>query len=364
MAHLIETTDRVHSNKGHEWHGKAIFKQGADGVPVELTREELKDIMFPLVSCMGMSGVGPDGHPIHFPEYQGVVADLRGRGNGAGFVPLAIHGDTYGMIDNGMIWDGLKEGLQGIPHAITTAGTLDGCKRFFVSVELLDAPGFTVRRDTFKAYVNFISSHDGSLALRGYDSSVRIVCNNTLNFSLGAGAKGKLNAVVKHTGNAHVHIARMGDWLKDTLASREAVKGEFEKLMDTPLAPRQAMTALQGLLWEELHHPEAFSTRARNTITGIHDLYANGKGNHGGSAYDLLNGFTEYYTAGPGAGNRDKLTPLELRANGSFGGAAEKKTEFAKLLCSVDKTGQTGLESLIEMGATGGEKAFLSTRNN
>ena len=74
------------------------------------------------------------------------------------------------------------------------------------------------------------------------------------------------------------------------------------------------------------------SSRTRNAIEGIAGLFANGKGNKGRTAYDLLNGATEYWTSGDGTGK--KASRLEKVSKGLFGTAAEHKRAFVNLLTS------------------------------
>jgi len=330
MSHLIETIDRTYSNKGKEWHGLATVPLTAAGCPVtSLTRDNISDILFPLAETT-LHGDGPDGSRIPLPDNKLVCADLRHRGEG--FAPLGIHGDKYLAIENTQIFEAVENALDGTAHTLTTAGTLDGCRRFYMTVQLSDAASLTPGNEAWKAFLCFVTSHDGSLALRAYDSGTRIVCNNTLMMSLGN--KGSHSLRITHTRGNRRQLANFPNFLDSVLKGREKFAEAYSSLMARGIARADAFAGLVGMFWQATGQPEALSSRAENAVAGINRAFERGMGNKGQTFADLLNGFTEYYTSGEGCGVSAK--PFERAIASQFGGQAEKKNQFFRDLVNND----------------------------
>lgn len=348
MASLIENTDRVYSNKGAEWHGTAIHKK-ADGTPLEITEEVLSPILFPVCKLENLIGT-VDGVSVPVPGLQVVAADLRFRNEG--FAPLGAHSRSYKIISNREVFHAMERAMDGIPHVITTAGTLNGCRRFFISVQLMDGGDFMVNGEKFHGIYNFITSHDGELALQGYNSMTRIVCNNTLLASLHS-AK---NAVrIKHLQGSEVEMTNMAEFINDSLKVRAEFTENYGFLMESRITREEAQLAITGHMWNELDQPEKFSTRSKNVINGVLELFEHGRGNKGETRADLLNGYTDYFSNGRGTGVT--AAPISRAINSHFGNAAEKKARFGKILLSGEPK---DFIDLITAGDKGGLNAYLS----
>jgi hypothetical protein len=338
----------VFSNKGAEWHGTAIHKK-PDGSALEITEEVLSPILFRVCKLENLVGT-IDGISVPVPGLQVVAADLRHRNEG--FTPLGTHTESYKIIENREVFKAMERAMDGIPHVITTAGTLNGCRRFFISVQLRDGSEFMVNGEKFHGVYNFITSHDGTLALQSYNSITRIVCNNTLLASLHS-AK---NAVrIKHLQNAPVEMLNMAEFINDSLQVRAEFTENYGTLMESRITHEEAQLAITGYMWNELDSPEKFSTRSKNVISGVMELFRHGRGNRGETVADLLNGYTDYFSNGRGTGI--KSAPITRAVNSHFGNAAEKKARFGKILLSGDSADFT---SLVAAGEKGGLNAFLN----
>lgn len=210
---------------------------------------------------------------------------------------------------------------------MTTAGTLGNCRRFFISVALDgDSRGFQVGGDRFLAYLNFVTSHDGSLALQAYDSNTRIVCQNTLNWSLQD--QGAFRVHVKHTSGADAEIADLSRLIDATLASRRDLAANLERLGNVSVDHDSATRLVAGWKYLQQDQPKAFGTPTKNAVRRIVENFHFGRGCYGNNAYDVWNGVTEYYTSGRGAG---ASTTREQRVSSSFfGGAAAQKVDFTR----------------------------------
>lgn len=362
MSHMIEKNDMIYSNQGAEWHGLAHYKTG-DGIPyADLSREIISPILFPVREISGLSGFDSAGRPVQFPDYRGIAADLTGRPDGT-MIPLSVQSDGYKIIENSEIWEAVKNGLADVPHVVTAAGTLGDCRRFFLTVQLTEAPEFIINGEKWKSYVNFISSHDGTLALAGYDSSVRIVCQNTLRFSQSKRNRGQHRLSIVHKKGATLAVANMSAWLESMLKNRTLSAQALERLLDIPLNPERVEKIVTGYAYLETKEPDELSTRALNQVSGIIDRVYNGNGNAVASgradkptAFDLLNGFTDFFTNGNGAGGKD-VPAVQSRINSLFGGAAEKKESVASAMMADCMEWLASMETASDRYKTGLERA-------
>jgi len=332
MSHeIVQPIDEVYSTTGTEWHGLAAH------VPA-ITDTEVNRLC-PIIHEMPLAGE-INGKHVVVPNYKALVADYsvcRPETAGGEFelVPLHIPKKGYGVISNCELYRALQDALKDVDAEVVTAGTLGAGRRCFFSVNLRGESEMKINGDDFLAYLNFVTSHDGTLAASAYDSTVRIVCQNTLNWSLEAA--GDVGFKVYHTQGANTAISKMGELLNAILAGRAEFKTTMEYLATVQVSAGDAEKIAAGYFVFGQSAGESkleyeLSTRTRNAIEGIAGLFANGKGNKGRTAYDLLNGATEYWTSGDGTGK--KASRLEKVSKGLFGTAAEHKRAFVNLLTS------------------------------
>jgi hypothetical protein len=246
----------------------------------------------------------------------------------------------YKVINNREVIDCMKASFAGLDVKITTAGTLEGAKKFFVSVDIGDSD-LIINKDNFKAYVNFITGHDGTLAMTAYDSLVRIVCMNTLIAS--RQAAGEAGFSVYHTKNADLAMKNLPELFNAILKGRANLKEVMEYLDGNKCDHNDALAMAAGYFCLETDKAE-LSTRAMNAAQGIATLFSRGIGNKGETLYDLANGATEYWTSGEGTGSTKvdrhgkPVTSLADRTYRSqMGSAATHKESFVAMLANDDR---------------------------
>ena len=232
--------------------------------------------------------------------------------------PLHVAKGTYNVIQNSAIWECLQNSLEGLDFKVSSIGSLDGKKKVFICVELGDTRKMSIAGDEFKNYLTFASSHDGSMSFEAYDTSIRTICNNTLQWS--RNAKGKLRFNVRHTKNHQARITNVEQAISDLFDKRQALADKIEQLAEKPLTLAQAEKVIAGFV-------DVKSTRSINIGSQILDLFQTGKGNSGKTQYDLLNGVTEFYTH-HSKGSTVKDAQSKQVATSEFGSAANKKVEF------------------------------------
>jgi len=354
MSHgIVLPIDRVLSTAGPEWHGLATQ------VPI-IGDTEASQLFFDIRE-MEVGGL-IDGEMVRMDRHKALVADYRtcrpdlvaletGEADGSTvtglhkFVPLHIPRHSYKPIDNRAVWNSMKDAMKeaGIDGEVTSAGTLEAGKKFFISLAISGEEGFSVNAngtsDKFLANLNFIASHDGTTGVKAYDSTIRIVCMNTFRASLQAA--GEVDFVVYHTQGSDGAMRNLGPLVGKILAGRETFRNQLEYLASLPCTAQEAEQIALGYFVAATSKKE-LAKQSLNAADEISTLFCKGKGNNGRTMYDLFNGLTEYYTHGPGTGKKASKAEKVTAAN--FGAAADHKEAFANLLFS-EETRQQMLEA-------------------
>lgn len=320
MSHNIKESDKVISI-AKCWHG------------LETIVQVITFLTSGLNWTVGEFPLTANGQPI-----EGWKALIRSDIN----LVLHLFKDGYKVIQNAQIWTAMETALAGIPYRVVTAGSLGGCKRTFISIELLGQPDDYVRGDQFKNYLTFINSFDGFCTARLYGSNTRVVCQNTLNMSLSD--KGFLDLSVKHTTGADLRFADMANTVQTYLQSKAAFYADLAKLADRPISAATAANLIAGFVADP--KTGKLSAKSANQGKKMMELFATGKGNKGQTRYDLLNGVTEYYTHETNPDNRGKA--LASNMLGTFG---ERKGDMLDILLSdaaLDKWAAKGAAILAD----------------
>jgi phage/plasmid-like protein (TIGR03299 family) len=87
---------------------------------------------------------------------------------------------------------------------IETGGAIFGGKRFWILAKLNRASDEVVEGDEICHYILAINGHDGMLAFRAFPTSVRVVCNNTVQLALASKLARRFRK--KHNTNIHMKI--------------------------------------------------------------------------------------------------------------------------------------------------------------
>lgn len=311
MAHLIKENDIIASIESC-WHGLEKLKK--EIITFEDTETDIEIIECPIVALQ--KEIDGSKNILEIPDYK----SLFGQRQDGPLFPLSIQKKSYGLVPNKTIFEMIENSLKGIDYKIVSAGTLDNCKKVFYCVEFLDDQKYLVNGDEFKTYTVFKSSHDASEKLEAYDTATRVVCNNTLQWS--KSEKGILKMTTRHSKNVLSRIPNLEKSIAEMFIKRKEFFEKIEKLDKMKITSDDA----QYILAAFNANGDKLSTRAYNTIQTQKNLFENGKGNKGKSAYDLLNGVTEYFT------HLSKSETKSQVSSSEFGLGADKKVEFSMLL--------------------------------
>lgn len=357
MSSLIKENDITLSNQGSEWHGNAVHITNEDGTPRAITTEDATPCLFPLVESVASNHVLENGDIVTGDKSKTLFADVRDRFTNEsyseikqnileqmppnpekdekapireGYLELATMGAGYQRIENSSIWEGLANAFnaEGVPFEVTTVGTLNNLRQFYLSICLPDNHDYTFGDDKFQANLNMITSHDGSLACLAYDSMIRIVCSNTLRWSMNASHAAEFK--IKHTKNAAVQFDRLHEFLTAIFAGRDEFANLVKDLQDREVNRNDFRNFAKGYLAKtnKVKKGMELSTRSQNAVFELETLFCKGQGNKGETAYDVMNAGTEYWTSGQGTGVNPDTKPHVRWAKSSFGAAAEHKEQW------------------------------------
>lgn len=321
---IVEPIDRILSIEGTEWHRKALVKE-------QITIVEAKELLFPIVQSPAFVNI--EGNQVALEDYKVLCADLRDCRPDLEakdqIVPLHIPKAGYQVIDNGAVWSAMEKALADLEAKVTSVGTLEGGKKFFISTSIGDSE-MVINKDKFKFFLNFVTSHDGTIAMNTYDSSIRIVCMNTLRWSMSAA--GEVGFKVYHTKNADLAMANLPDLVNAILKGRAELKDVMEYLATCKVDHNDALAMAAGYFAISTGETK-LSTRSMNAATEIATLFSRGIACKGEDLYDLANGATEYWTSGIGTGKKGASEGTRLYRS-AMGGAANHKQDFVALLAN------------------------------
>jgi hypothetical protein len=324
MASGIEKPhDIILSVLNTEWHGEAEVHQ-------VITREVAKRAFYKVLESPAQVTI--DGQAVNLDKYKVLVADHRNVRDDLDandmLVPLHIPKAGYTPIDNEQVWDVMEGALKDIGAKITSLCTLERGKKFSISADI-GSSEMTINKDKFKAYLNFTTSHDGTIAMNVYDSMIRIVCMNTFRWSMQA--MGDVQFKVYHTKNANLALQNLPDLVNAILKGRTELKEVMEYLETCKVDGNEAIAMAMGY-FAQTTGTTKLSTRAVNAANEITLLFSRGIGNKGESLYDLANGATEYWTSGKGVGEKNSNANRLYRS--AMGSAADHKQAFIGMLAN------------------------------
>jgi phage/plasmid-like protein (TIGR03299 family) len=175
-----------------------------------------------------------------------------------------------------------------------SAGALGNGAKIWCSVRVPKADIEIVKGDRHETYLVFATAHDGSMAHTVKLTTVRVVCQNTLNAALSDGASAFR---VKHTKNADVRMDKAKSLMTGVVTDAKRLEEKLQALRSRKMT-RETMVQVLNKLFPAPKEENANTTRRENVITEVLGLYACNDNNAfpeiAGSAYNLLNAVTEY----------------------------------------------------------------------
>lgn len=266
------------------WHG--LGQQLSANAPIEVWRREAH-----LDWDIHRSPVQYKNGTLHeFPE-QHVL--YRSDTN----APLAVVSKRYKEVQPGEVLEFFRDLIDGSGFSIETAGTLKGGRRIWA----LARTGYeaeVVARDSVKSYLLLATSCDGTIATTAQFTSVRVVCNNTLQMSLNR-ASGDQSADtvvrVRHNTEFDPNVVKEQLGLIGKQVFDEFM-GRMQALSQKPFSVADADAVLRTL-FSKTTHDDVTESKGYKSVMNLFNGAGRGATLDGveGTAWGLLNAVTEYY---------------------------------------------------------------------
>lgn len=243
--------------------------------------------------------------------------------------PLSIVTPRYKIVQPSEVLEFFRDLVENAGFQIETAGTLKGGKRIWALAKT-NIESEVVDGDNVKSYLLLVTSCDGGLATTAMFTSVRVVCNNTLQMSLGqADATNQIK--VRHNTIFNPEL------VKDSLGlnAQQVFTGFMGRMKD--LSNKSVTIAEAGDIVEAIFARKGVVGEIRESKgfkTVMHLFNGAGMGaNLEGvreTRWGLLNAFTEYTDFHIRARTQDN------RLNSAwFGAGADLKNEAVSVLEAV-----------------------------
>jgi phage/plasmid-like protein (TIGR03299 family) len=236
-----------------------------------------------------MTGYTQDGQPTEIDAF-GIFRD-----DNHAFIGTV--GDVYKPIQNVDAFD-FVDTLLGVSNGAhyETAGALGVGHRIWCLARIPEADFIIDGGDKHQSYLLFTTSHDGSLSAQAKITTTRVVCQNTLSAALAN--EGQL-LKIKHTTNADTKLKAAKSMMGKAITSAKDLAAKLDTLSHRSLT-RDSVRGIFERLFPPTEQDKAngVTMKQSSAISDILRLYETNDNNAfpaiRGSAYNMLNAFTEY----------------------------------------------------------------------
>lgn len=248
MAHEITSTDSLILSSKPAWHGLGLVVENAP-TPAEACKLSGLDwqVGFPKSEVATFE----DGNFVNIKSSR-TLYRLPSPSD-SNYTELWHFGPGYVPIQNAELAE--LAYAFGSDVKIESAGSLQGGRKVFF---LLKGETMEFGHDVVQPYLSLINSHDGTLALSVFPTSVRVVCKNTLSLAL-RDARGRMFKIA-HAGNYQTRIKECADALKRYKSVEAAFAAEVEALRRKEVKSEQALAKFYVDIY---HHLYGMGTTAR-----------------------------------------------------------------------------------------------------
>jgi phage/plasmid-like protein (TIGR03299 family) len=251
---------------------------------------------------------------------------------------LGAVGDKYATIQNEKAFDFVDSLLETSGAHYDTAGALGNGERIFVSATIpySIAPN-RAPNDKSNCFLMFTTSHDGTLSATAKLTTVRVVCQNTLNMAMENSGFGTLK--IRHTESGNDRMDKAKRIFQGVTQTVESLKTKFNLLAERKPNREEIhciMDKLFGKDWKE-------SAQKKNQIEKIACLFDNNDNGAfpeiKGSAYSLLQSVTNFVDHDRTIRRTDSTKNMNESAirtqSALFGSGDEFKSEALEIILSA-----------------------------
>lgn len=226
-----------------------------------------------------------------------------------------------------------------------TAGSLRGYTQVFLTMKMPQTMELRVKDgslDVTEYYLALLNSHDGSVAITGLITPVRIVCANTQQAAIHSAVS---SFKIRHTRNWQNALEEARRVLGIAFRYEEAFEAEVKRLYAMEMSAEQAKVAAEGLVELSKVDPDGrAATQRHNTANAIVKLFVSSPtiaGKIGGTRWGFYNAVSEYADHFQGVRNAhgDEASARAIRTitaaqanNGLKASAWKMMTESSRLV--------------------------------
>lgn len=321
MAHGLDRTSRGYSMayiNQVPWHG--LGQKLSPDSPIEIWAKEA-----------GMEWEIKRSEVQYRADSHGIVRDMPERHvlyRSDTAKPLSIVSDGYNVVQPKEVLEFYRDLVATAGFRLETAGTLFGGRKIWALAKV--AEGFRLMgQDEIKGYLLLATSCDGSFATRAQFTTVRVVCNNTL--QMAHNHDGDIGVPVVSVPHSRVFKA---DKVKQQLGIGAEAWEEFTALSEKLASIRVTQGIAEKWLVETFGDPEAplEAQKNANTMRRVWESITRSPGSDlrsaRGTAWGLVNGVTHYFDhARP-----TRTTDARLDTSWFGQGAAKKLTAIENII--------------------------------
>jgi phage/plasmid-like protein (TIGR03299 family) len=278
MAHLIDTMAYLGQTP---WHGLGNILPSQQSLDIWLQAAgmnwtiEQSDVMFNVAS-----------DALHIRPYP----DSKVLYRSDTLEPLSVVSQRYKVVQPHEVLHFYQDLVEVGGFELETAGSLKGGRKLWA----LAKTGQDLKLkggDTVKSYLLLATSCDGTLCTTAQFTSLRVVCNNTLQMAL-RDSTGTIK--VPHSTRFEPVVVK--EALGLGLSHWDEFKAQTKALSQRPVAPQEALRFFSNLLAQPLDEENIILTRP---VQRLHELYQGaGMGSElasaSNTAWGLVNAVTEY----------------------------------------------------------------------
>jgi phage/plasmid-like protein (TIGR03299 family) len=209
---------------------------------------------------------------------------------------LSIVSDRYNIVQPGEVLEFYRDLVGAAGFDLETAGVLAGGRRYWALASIGEQARI-MGQDAISGYLMLGTSCDGSLATTAAFTSVRIVCQNTLNFAV-QDIENNRRMSVKVPHNSTFDPQAVKTELGLAQRSWQSFVEEASKMATRKVSNKEAVEFLVRVLGDETKPVE--EQEDAKTIKRVYELFTgDGMGSEmksaAGTTWGLVNAVTEYY---------------------------------------------------------------------
>lgn len=207
--------------------------------------------------------------------------------------PLAVVGNKYNVVQPPDVIRFYEDLVEQGGFNLETAGVLFGGRRMFALAKVNEGVSvYKNGKDLVKQYLLLSTACDGTMATQVRNTSVRVVCNNTLQMSFSDGLP-----LLRIPHSARFNPETVKQQLGLTKGSFDLFMDQARALASRKLTDTEAIRFLVNLVGDPTLPLEDQAVGSANKMKGIYTLYrgaAKGAELAGNSAWGMLNSVTEF----------------------------------------------------------------------